>query len=664
MCYNLAIMDSESEFASPIFDGLRGREVLTDDSPPIDYLRLSKFLIDNAENIPLLGRSAYTEEPFIEINELNINQRVAVQTAENITLSSLRYELGNYINSIDTYTITEPVLSGQKSNPTVNDAYLPIPTEFLVPYFRGEPAVFEPPKPKRQERQAKAAQKRVELLKRPALLDAVRRAHSSAKDVVKAFRSIADQLQDSRTIKPAVLSRGAFNRKPDEHRTLTPFLAAIHSQKESRRIWQDGIDEAAKQDTDVLLSRLEKGPLKMGILVIGSGPNAAAFVSSLQAENPDQDILVLDRGRLGGQFASYGNEEIFDLNSRTRPSNWTASEVAGEAGNINPLGYNAVLQLPDITGKQYAGQNDIADAVRTNIILSSNVGVGIEVQAVSQDEVTGKITVFVRTIENPDKTYEINPSSVVLATGLGAHKQFDVEQALHEVNEESGFAPYMTSADFMKTLGTKKARGELFPLKGMKKVAVIGAGDSGKIVLEQLLGQSSVDIGPAQAGRVESVVWFGSDAESKQAYLQSSRARYAKIGAEINARGYSTVNQRVFTSSAKVRASDINRFGDKASIIGNTFDLVIDARGYDNAVYDLVDSPAFNDVANFLPNGRRLGQDIYVIGPAAELTFMQTRLAGIPENSASLFNYIPISERLGGELGRKAGNRNMRAEFI
>lgn len=319
-----------------------------------------------------------------------------------------------------------------------------------------------------------------------------------------------------------------------------------------------------------------------------------------------------------------GSAPGFWINSRNRPGP-AGGPGEGVGLNVIPGGY---VQPADLCGAEYPHNKLIAWCLGANLALSgAKVASGYRVQSVMID---------------PD-----NPGLYKIYTGIAAFRAKRVIDATG-LGQERRLCPtdsevVLSFTQFMERISRRK-----FPLRGMKKVAVIGAGDSGKCVIEALCGQ-----GPTQGMSVASldfpqdIDWYGCRFETTDEWCEANRGRYARIGRLLGNEG-----DDYFRIDAKPKARNVSRFGDSVIVDGVLYDHAIVCVGYEPSPIEYPEGYLWQDfTVGGVVVGKQLGYlddklEIYRVGPAANIPLSNDErvlpfYSRIPENSASWFRYGP-----------------------
>lgn len=380
----------------------------------------------------------------------------------------------------------------------------------------------------------------------------------------------------------------------------------------------DWSDEARQQ------SALEfNGPDRE--VIIGSGFHAAVY-AAVRVRNGHPRPLVLESShRAGGTFAMTSRATFF-LNSRNRPG------LAGLAGDQRAsLNYlpGAPIQAADLSMSEYQTNADMAFVIRLALAQSAEVVTSASVEAVTDTGDGVRIEIAGRP--------PVQGGRVIDARGLGVADQ-DVANG----------TTILTFAQFMQRMEG------MWPLRGVRRVAVIGGGDSAKCVLESLLGIAPQ---PAMAAagldNVEAIDCYSQTLPTScKQWRKRVRGRYLAIGSHLRPdrrgmRRLTVINQR----ARPVALPDVALVG------GVAYDLVVVCTGYRENYIDGLAPGSVTQYAvagagtiarqyEFLP--------VFRVGPHARLPFtLQEREAGIADiraNEVAMFRTASKTAALAATL--------------
>lgn len=451
---------------------------------------------------------------------------------------------------------------------------------------------------------------------------------------------------------------GMVNREDftDKSRAV---LAGVHIHKPSRDVFQTALDRMWRKKQFPLTNNSPKE------IIIGAGLHAAIYCAGRYARAKKLGIpwtppLVLEaKERPGGTFAMTNNPAFF-INSTNRPGDKTS--VPYTSGSLNFIAH-APFQTYDVSGLIYPTNDIMGDVIRTMLAMYANVITETRVKEIAVND-RGFGQYFSVFIEKNGKAVSLfRVQRIINATGLGVSKK------ISDIKSEF----YLTYEQFMQRMDTQ------FPLCNMKKVAVIGTGDSGKTVIESLMGLSpSVQMSVPSLDWVEEVDWYGFKEDrpiTETTWCNENRGRYRSIGRFLRRDSSERKRIRAFPSKA---ANIRGGVGDSIWINNYPYDYVIDASGYEpsdsffarsdlqspigrgrvpeNAslntftVNNLETSKKLFTVP--IPSRKSESSGYFTIGPAAGITASEYERSylGIQENSASIFRYAPKTANLAAYL--------------
>jgi hypothetical protein len=350
-------------------------------------------------------------------------------------------------------------------------------------------------------------------------------------------------------------------------------------------------------------------PTEASEIVIGSGLHAAIYCAVRVRQGFPKPLVIEASPRAGGAFATTRLPSLF-LNSRNRPGR-LGIPGREEALNVIPA---APVQPADLSGAEYQTNTALAFSIRASLALNARIVCG---RKVITADASGVVL---------DDGRRVKATRVIWATGLGEPSlppEADGERVIH----------YM---DFLAMLDRP------FPFQGLRRVAVVGAGDSGKTAIEALIGQGpSTRWSVPSLDYVEKIDWYGVERRccSKKGWEANNRSRYAGIGRalplEADEEGELLTPSRVTPINGRAETLSVG-FGG-ASINGVTYDLVVWAGGFD--------AMDIEGMVEYSTGGRavaRMSQpNVFVVGPAAQLPPVEEgdELGTVAENSAALFRY-------------------------
>ena len=361
-------------------------------------------------------------------------------------------------------------------------------------------------------------------------------------------------------------------------------------------------------------------------VIIGSGFHAAAY-AAIRVLSGFPKPLVLERGdRVGGAFAMTGHPTFY-LNSRNRPG---GAGLAGDQGaglNVLP---GAPIQTANLSMAEYQTNADMALVIRLALAQFADVVTDAEVIAVSGDERDVDIEIRGRTA--------LTVRRLIDARGLGD----PIGQTA------ANGTSVVTFAQFMQRMAHP------WPLQGVRHVAVIGGGDSGKCAVEALLGVAPPpDMASAALDHVDRVDWYSTTLpDTCDDWQEQVRGRYQAIGRYLRPDRLGIQRLTVIDRQARPIA-----LPGAALIDGRTYDLVVLCTGNREVEIDGLDERSFPvySLAGDMPIARKhVGWPVFRVGPHARLSFTDieyaTGIGDIAANVVSMFRTGPKTAALAASL--------------
>ena len=371
--------------------------------------------------------------------------------------------------------------------------------------------------------------------------------------------------------------------------------------------------------------RVVPAPTEVPEVIIGAGLHGTIY-----AANRGQTLCFDQQGSRTSIFGQ-GYRSVFYLNSRNRPED--DYRRPGAPGPLNSI-VGGIFQPSEINILEYQSQDDLALAIQINLLNFARV---VRAKVVKVGKVAKMADYRYRYQVDFIGGYTLT-NRVVIATGLG-----------EEVMPVKPSQRVWGFPEFLRVMGNP---GVAKPLQGYKRVAIIGTGDSGKVVAEWFLG-----LGPqpgfssAAEDFVERIVWIGQENLTKEDWEACERSRYIGLGRSFPRSGQPNYYYRiqpepgravsVRNGSKSVRVDWVGPKGRKSE----KFDLAVFCTGFENRVMDLL--PDFEETEVYeaygVPVARRVsGEEIYMVGPCADLELEEREIdprIAIPENSAAAFRY-------------------------
>ncbi|GAA0908655.1 hypothetical protein [Virgisporangium aurantiacum] len=361
-------------------------------------------------------------------------------------------------------------------------------------------------------------------------------------------------------------------------------------------------------------------------VIIGSGFHAAVYCA-VRVLSGYPKPLVLERGpRIGGAFA-VTDWPTFYLNSRNRRG---SAGLAGDHGaSLNYLP-GAPIQAANLSMSEYQTNTDMAFLIRltlaqfADVVSNARVVSVIGTGAAVQIEITDRDPLFA--------------GRVIDARGLGDPSGQDVANG----------STILTFDQFMRRMAG------VWPLRGLRRVAVIGGGDSAKCAVESLLGIApQPPMATAALDSVDRIDWYSYEVPiTCKQWRRESRGRYQAIGRYLRPDRMGV--RRLTVIGARPQPIALPGLG---LIEGRTYDLVIVCTGNRETT---IDGLAFDSFTEYGTPDRTVvarkheNMPVFRIGPHARLPFTpQERVSGIaniPANAVAMFRTATKTAALAATL--------------
>jgi hypothetical protein len=459
-----------------------------------------------------------------------------------------------------------------------------------------------------------AAARLIEQLADPAAMsDRERRAHErrvarlmGSPDVATALGTIVSTPDIWEGVAPVVDRAGEFQangqRSGEHHRDLAPLLSGVALNDRAAALFRLGIDRTVAAESEALRQAIRNGQSSSQELVVGSGWHAAVYSGEALAVNPDRDAVAAEGAPfIGGQF-SRATRAVHLLNSRTRPERTDEPNRPGSASSLNSM-RRSPLQQADVDTKAYGDQKAFGEVVETNMFLASRVMTDMELVRI---RVLPRGTVEAL-LHNPQtgELFTTRHKRVVVAGGIGEELTGfeNADEETRRLLDEERATPLaerriLTSQDFIALTGDGAND---FPLRGMRNVAIIGPGDTGRVILGKLTGHET------ESGKsvptldwVERIGLYGEGSDTRKEYLGENRPRYVGVALEMpRTDEYQSYYSRVRPFEG--RAQRLRRLDDgRIQVISQDaggfevrgeYDRVITAAGYRDVTRDIALAP-------------------------------------------------------------------------
>ncbi|MEH1166422.1 hypothetical protein V6V47_13640 [Micromonospora sp. CPCC 205539] len=361
-------------------------------------------------------------------------------------------------------------------------------------------------------------------------------------------------------------------------------------------------------------------------VIIGSGFHAATY-AAVRVLSGHPKPLVLERTeRVGGSFAMT-TRPVFYLNSRNRAGGAGLSGDQGTSLNYLP---GAPIQAANVSMAEYQTNTDMAFVIRLALAQFADVVPTATVRSVTpvypgvELEIEGKAPLIA--------------GRVIDARGLGDPTDQDLANG----------ATILTYPQFMHRMAG------MWPLRGARRVAVIGGGDSAKCAVESCLGIAPQPSMAAVAlDQVDRVDWYTNDLPTTcDQWRQDIRGRYQAIGRYLRPDRFGVRRLTVLPRRAQPVA-----LPGAGLIDGRTYDLVVVCTGNQETDIDRLDLGDFYEYTT--ADGIVVAREHYElpafrVGPHARLPFTAREradgIADIAANAVSMFRTAPKTAALAATL--------------
>lgn len=431
----------------------------------------------------------------------------------------------------------------------------------------------------------------------------------------RGLRTITDQIIRDPRSEPAI--RAMLERADEFPSRRVAVLSAIYNEPTAREAWDQYL-------ASLFRAGLGQLPSRAYTVIVGSGPHAAIFAAG-QVKAGKGIPIVLERESVAGGVMATAPGPAFWLNSRNRPG------PLGVPGDFD----TSLMELPGcelqpyhLGGGEYQTNHELAWCVRANLAL---LGVTVYVNTAATTVNTGEV--YYRAYGGPERRMLVD--RIVVCSGLGKEKTLTGPERL---NGQAAF----TGMKWMRHFTDRP-----FPMQGMEKVAVIGAGDMGRCVVESLVGMGPQHPG-SQMDWVREVDWYGQSLLTCAVYRSNTRSRYQGLSRwfpEGDRKG------RIRPRDARPLRLDGSYRG--VTIMGSYYDAAIVCIGWEPQLLEGVNELNTWTGTPGSSQGRRLGRFFesgsgsgrYLLGPAARLPITDSERAylpgvfDVPGNVDALFRY-------------------------
>lgn len=350
-------------------------------------------------------------------------------------------------------------------------------------------------------------------------------------------------------------------------------------------------------------------------VIIGSGYHAAVYAATRVLAGYPKPLVLERDPRVGGTFAMTGRP-VFYLNSRNRPG---GPGLAGDLGaNLNFLP-GAPIQAANVSTTEFQTNTDMAFVIRLALAQYADVAPDAKVTAVGEYRGDGMEL-------DIDGRRTLSAGRIIDARGLGDPDGQNLANGTTVV----------TFPQFMHRMAGR------WPLRGLRRVAVVGGGDAGKCAVESLLGIAPQPFMAAAAlDRVDRIDWYAEELPTScEAWQQDIRGRYQAIGRHLRADRSGARRLTVLDR----RAQAVNLPGI-ALIDGRGYDLVVLCTGttepFIQGLEDIGDCDLYTVSGAGAVAQKYYERPVFRVGPHGRLPFSKQEyadgIADLPGNAVAMF---------------------------
>jgi DNA-binding protein len=278
-------------------------------------------------------------------------------------------------------------------------------------------------------------------------------------------------------------------------------------------------------------------------IVVGAGPQAAAYLQAKTSADASESVLVVDRNnKPGGTFRDVG--AAFYLNSTSRE--YEGIRARPGSGDLNYV--HDIVGMPDYKGRRWVEAGSLGEVSSVGVFLSSSLPL-METEVVKVEfnkdfSIQGKYKVLMQDLNSGEK-FTVYSNKVVFTTGLGKSLPFpdvETERLIQRERRSADRAQVVSKiesfTEYVERVGNPEFKQPLRDVNG-KEVLLVGGGDSGRVIAEYLTGlgpENGYRDGVTQLGSPKRIFWvLGFEGVRRCAeYIEQSRARYSQIAQAIN----------------------------------------------------------------------------------------------------------------------------------
>jgi hypothetical protein len=419
-------------------------------------------------------------------------------------------------------------------------------------------------------------------------------------------------------------------------------LAGIAMIPEARMYLEQQMDNAWMRQRN-----LRTLPQVVDEAILGDGLHAGIYAAARVAAGKPMPLVLSGGARVGGESFAMTIGPAFRLNSRNRGG---TGGLPSENAALNYIP-GAPIQPSALSPDEFQTNADLAFVIRQMLGRYANVVSGAKVAEVRTDygyteqDYNPERGGYASNMIYLEDGRKVRAYRVLNASGLG-------EPAVPRRSDPFNGTTILSFPQFIARLD------QPFPFEGMKRVAVVGAGDGAKVIVEALLG-----VGPANhmsvpmLDWVERIDWYtgGSLSDNCLDWRRTQRGRYQALGSFL--RRPDNGVQRLMMQS--VNGIVKQGYANASFVNERTYDCVIAATGWKQQgmrgnAFD-VDYQTYEGSMPQVARRYSTGNgEQYDIGTAANLSFStfeeEQSTARIAENKVAIFRLAPRTAALATRL--------------
>jgi hypothetical protein len=440
-------------------------------------------------------------------------------------------------------------------------------------------------------------------------------------DIPDRLRNSIYELRDGPAYRPLLARRDDLVNVADKDQALVARLIAIALEPPLRRELDEMLDRHWGDDR---MKNVGMGSRPHSEIIIGSGYHAAVYCAVRAAMGAPRPLVIERDERAGGVFAC-SQGPTFYLNSRNRAG---LPDLPGQRGGLNAIP-GALIQPSMLSAAEYQSNADMAFAIRLTLAMHAKVALGKVAVRVRRGKLAlDRFNVGVTVVDTSGREVALTADRLIDCRGIGSEREPDYRSG----------GRILTFSEFMAHMETP------FPLRALKRVAVIGGGDAGKCAVEAIFG-----LGPARHWSIAdldptpNVDWYCQLPKTCEEWRLKARSRYRGIGALLP-RSYG-INDRAKLTIRRGSKATVGSTYDGATVQGRRYDMVVFCAGYERRGLFADAFPieiGGQNVALRSPNA-----PIFCAGPQANLPFTEndevTPYALVPENRDAMWRLGPYT---------------------